>query len=371
MIKKINRKIKLFLILSLLSVLFLPVPLHAQTDQEEVLEGEVVTILEEQEKETEISKQFYQKLEVLITKGSIKDKRVEIEVGGDLSVIGQPRFEIGDQVVVVQGEDFQGETTYYIADFVRRDPLIFLFFIFVVLAVVVGRWRGLTSLIGLGVSFLIIFLFILPQIYQGRDPVLVTILASMLIIPITFYLSHGGNRKTTIAITGTVIALILTGLMAKIFVEASKLTGFASEEAGFLQVARGDLVNIKGLLLAGIIIGALGVLDDISIAQSALVQQLKEANPKMKAKEVFVRAMKVGQDHIASMVNTLVLVYTGASLPLLLLFIDSPLPFSQVINYEIIAEEIVRTLVGSIGLITAVPITTLLASHLQVSKKKS
>jgi uncharacterized membrane protein len=216
---------------------------------------------------------------------------------------------------------------------------------------------------------LIIFKFILPMIYAGYDPVLITIIASLVMIPVTFYLSHGFNRKTSIAIGGTLIALLITGLLAKVFVEATKLTGFASEEAGFLQVARGNLVNIRGLLLAGIIIGALGVLDDISIAQSALVQQLREANPKMKAREVFSRAMNVGQDHIASMVNTLVLVYTGAALPLLLLFIDNPLPFSQVINYEIIAEEIVRTLVGSIGLITAVPITTLIASSSDFKKK--
>lgn len=341
----------------------------AQTGQEEVLEGRIINVLEEQERETDVGTQPDQKLEVLITQGSVKDQKIEIEVGGDVSIVGQPKYQAGDKVVVVKGEDFEGNEVFYIADFVRRDPLIFLFFLFVVLVIAVARWRGITSLIGLAISFLIIFKFILPQIYLGRDPVWITILASLVIIPVTFYLSHGLNRKTSIAIGGTAVALLITGGLAKIFVEATKLTGFASEEAGFLQVARGDLVNIKGLLLAGIIIGALGVLDDISVAQSAIVQQLKEANPKMKAKEVFVRAMNVGQDHIASMVNTLVLVYTGAALPLLLLFIDNPLPFSQVVNYEIIAEEVVRTLVGSIGLITAVPITTLLASSLDFKKK--
>ena len=150
--------------------------------------------------------------------------------------------------------------------------------------------------------------------------------------------------------------------MANIFVEAAKLTGFASEEAGFLQVAKQGAMNMKGLLLAGIIIGVLGVLDDITISQSAIVFQLKEANEKLKFNELYKRAMNVGQDHISSMVNTLVLVYTGAALPLLLLFIDNPHPFSEIVNYEIIADEIVRTLVGSIGLILAVPITTVIAS---------
>lgn len=360
---------KLFLLVFALFFVFKPSLAAAQAVRDEVLEGRVVQILEEQERETEIGTQFYQKIEVLITQGSIKDQRVEVEAGGDVAVVGQPRYQVDDEVVVVKGEDYEGHQVFYIADFVRREPLVFLFFLFVALVITVARWRGITSLIGLAISFLIIFKFILPMIYAGYDPVAITILASLVIIPVTFYLSHGLNRKTSLAIGGTLMALLVTGLLAKVFVEAAKLTGFASEEAGFLQVARGDLVNIRGLLLAGIIIGALGVLDDISVAQSALVQQLREANPKMKAKEVFTRAMNVGQDHIASMVNTLVLVYTGAALPLLLLFINNPLPFTQVINYEIIAEEVVRTLVGSIGLITAVPITTFLASSFNFKKK--
>jgi len=184
------------------------------------------------------------------------------------------------------------------------------------------------------------------------------------IIPATFFLSHGFNKKTWIAIGGTLIALIITGVLADIFVEGAKLTGFASEEAGFLQAHKLGLINIKGLLLAGIIIGVLGVLDDITVSQSAIVQQLKEANSKLKAGELYKKAMSVGKDHIASMVNTLILVYTGAALPLLLLFIDNPHPFSDIINYEIIADEVVRTLVGSIGLMLAVPITTFIAAFI-------
>jgi len=168
---------------------------------------------------------------------------------------------------------------------------------------------------------------------------------------------------------GTLIALIITGILANIFVEAAKLTGFASEEAGFLQVAKGGAINMKGLLLAGIIIGLLGILDDVTVSQAAIVFQLKEANNRLKFNQLYQRAMRVGQDHIASMINTLILVYAGASLPLLLLFIDSPRPFLEVVNYEIIADEVVRTLVGSIGLILAVPLTTLIAS-LAVSAEK-
>ncbi len=149
--------------------------------------------------------------------------------------------------------------------------------------------------------------------------------------------------------------------MTGVFVDKAMLTGFASEEAGFLQAYKPGLIKIKGLLIGGIIIGVLGVLDDITISQSAIVQQLKSANPDIKLTELYKRSMSVGKDHIASMVNTLILVYTGASLPLLLIFVDNSSPFLEIINYEIIADEIIRTLVGSIGLITAVPITTIIA----------
>jgi len=168
----------------------------------------------------------------------------------------------------------------------------------------------------------------------------------------------------------TFIALVITGILANVFVEVAKLTGYASEEAGFLQVAKQGMMNIRGLLLAGIIIGTLGVLDDITVSQAAIVQQLKEISSKISPKELFSRAMNIGRDHIASMINTLVLVYTGASLPLLLLFIDSSHSFSEVINYEIIAVEIIRTLVGSIGLIAAVPITTFLAVNFMGKRRR-
>jgi uncharacterized membrane protein len=368
MLKKLTFIISLIIFLSLFSL-----SVFAQSEeaplQEEILEGRIVEILEEDVITQNKRQNLYQKLKVLVTQGSLKGKEVEIEVG-DIPIVGLPKYDVGDEVLISRSFNLEGKETFFIVEFVRRGYLLWLFLIFVILAVVVGRWRGATSLLGLGISFLVIFAFILPQINAGRDPVTIAIIGSLMIIPATFYLSHGFNRKTTIAMMGTLAALVITGFLAKCFVEAARLTGYASEEAAFLQSARPGIVNIRGLVLAGIIIGALGVLDDITVAQSAIVQQLREASPKIKFKELFLRAMNVGQDHIASMINTLVLVYTGAALPLLLLFINNPQPFSQVINYEIVAEEIIRTLVGSIGLITAVPITTFLATYLGVGKKK-
>jgi uncharacterized membrane protein len=340
-------------------------PPAEQEHKEETLEGQVSQILEEKQiTPTGVKEpQLYQKLEILVTKGSLKDKKITIE-NGNLPMSNLQKYKVDDELVISFSKDFEGNDMFYITDYVRRGALAWLFVIFVVMAVAIGRWQGMASLIGMGISFLVIFKFILPKIYAGGDPVQIAILGSLVIIPATFLLSHGVNKKTGIAVAGTLISLVVTGILAHIFVDASKLTGFASEEAGFLQAFKPGLINIKGLLLAGIIIGVLGVLDDITISQSAIVQQLKAANPKLKAGELYKKAMAVGKDHIASMVNTLVLVYTGAALPLLLIFIDNPHPFSEIVNYEIIADEVVRTLVGSIGLILAVPITTFIASFM-------
>ncbi len=364
---KIKRVLFLFLMVLLI---FRVGGVWAQGQDEEVLEGVVSGVVEEHETEVgreEVKKiagaekQLYQKLKVLITIGSIKDQEVEVEVGV-VPAVGQPKYKRGDEVILTKTKNVEGEEVFYIRDFVRRNSLFWLFLIFVVLVILIARLRGVGSILGMGVSFTVIFLFLLPQINRGKDPIVVAILSSIVIIPVTFYFSHGLNRKTTVAILGTLLTLVLTGILASFFVGATRLTGYASEEAGFLQAQMDGGVNIRGLLLAGIIVGLLGILDDITVAQAAVVEQIKRANVSLKGAELFWRAMEVGKDHIASMVNTLVLVYAGAALPLLLLFVNNPNPFSEVINYEIVAEEIVRTLVASIGLVAAVPITTFLAA---------
>lgn len=331
--------------------------------QEETLEGKVLNITGQRRITTpgEAQEQLYQQLEIQITKGSQKGNVINIE-SGDAFQSSNTLYKAGDKIVISYAKDSSGSENYLISDYVRRTPLLILFLIFIAVTILIGKWKGVSSIFGMGISFLVIMKFILPSIYSGSDPVTVAILGSLAIIPVTFFMSHGFNRKTVVAIIGTLISLVITGILALIFVESAKLTGFASEEAGFLNVFKEGSINIKGLLLAGMIIGVLGVLDDITVSQSAIVHELKLANPQLKSKELYLKAMSVGKDHIASMVNTLILVYTGAALPLLLLFVDNPRPFSELINYEIIADEIVRTLVGSIGLVLAVPITTLIAS---------
>jgi uncharacterized membrane protein len=187
----------------------------------------------------------------------------------------------------------------------------------------------------------------------------------------TFYLAHGLSLKTTVAVVGTALSLALTVLLASLMIDLVGLTGYASEEAAFLQLGESGIYNIRDLLLAGIVVGSLGVLDDVTVSQAAIVRQLREANPQFGFGELYRRAMQVGQDHIASMVNTLALVYSGAALPLLLLLRQSPLPLTYLLSQEMIAEEIVRMVVASIGLVGAVPLTTLLAAAAMQHRRKA
>ncbi len=337
-------------------------------EHEERLEGEVVAVLEEKTIIENTSSRPYQKLEILVTSNGKKGDKIIVE-NGKIEQIGLKKYKVGDKMIITAIDD-NGENQYFINDSIRRDQIYQLFIVFLVAVIVVGGLRGVLALVGMVITFAVIFLFILPQIISGKDPVLVSILASLFIIPITFILSHGVSRKTFSAMIGTVLGLIITGVFATIFVDAARLTGFSSEEASFLANMNSGSVNIRGLLLAGIILGALGVLDDITISQASVIQEIKKSSSNLSPFQLYKKAMVVGRDHISSMVNTLFLVYTGASLPLLLLFINSTVSFETVVNYEIIAEEIIRTLIASIGLIAAVPITTVIASLLIAKERK-
>jgi uncharacterized membrane protein len=230
------------------------------------------------------------------------------------------------------------------------------------LVIVVNRFKGIRSLLSLFFSFIVIFFVALPILLQGYDPSLVIMLLALFIIPPTFYLTHGIKQKTHVAVAATVVSLIISSLLAITLINTMNLSGLATEEASFLSFERQDVINIRGLLLAGIILGLLGTLDDITVTQAGMTFTLKRNKPSLKFGKLFSEAMEIGQDHINSMVNTLVLVYTGASLPLLLLFINNPHPLSYVLSQEVVVEEVVRILVSSVGLIIAAPLTTFLAS---------
>ena len=250
---------------------------------------------------------------------------------------------------------------YSFYEFKRERPLLLLLFTFVLVAAFVGRSRGIRALLALALSLLILAFFMLPAIASGSSPMLVALVGASAVMFVALYLSHGINVRTTSAVIGTVVSLGITGLVAALAVGAANFTGLADEEANYLR-ATSDAIDLRGLLLAGIIIGALGVLDDVTVTQSSAVWELHQADPTMGFTGLFQSAIRIGRDHIASAVNTLVLAYAGASLPLLLLFTNVGTPFGELFNGEPVATEIVRMLAGSIGLMASVPITTALTA---------
>lgn len=339
---------------------------YAEAPQNETLEGVITRVIQEKEVSIAGRNQLSQTLEVMITRGSLKNKKIIVK-NGEIPIANIQKYKPGNEIIVNYNKGAAGANAFYITDYIRRFPLLILVMIFVLLVVIVGKLKGIASLLSLAVSFFFIVTIIIPQISQGTNPITIVILASLFIIPITFYISHGLNKKTTVAIVGTFIAIIASGILTVIFSDWMRLTGFISDESSFLQIIKGSM-NMKDLLMAGMMIGTLGVINDITVSQSAIVFQLKEANIKLSWVELYKRALNVGQDHIGSMVNTLILVYAGASLPLFLLFANNPQPFGQVINYEIVTVEILRALIGSISLILAVPLTSFIAAIVAAKK---
>jgi uncharacterized membrane protein len=252
---------------------------------------------------------------------------------------------------------------YAFADFERRSPLLFLTLAFSLLVIVAGGWKGLRAVIGLAMSLAVVVQFIVPAILDGQSPSGVALVGALAIMLATLVVTHGSSPKMLAAALGTAAALILTLALGSLLISVAHITGLASEEAIYLRASVGD-ISVRGLLLAGIVIGALGVLDDLTVSQASTVMALRQANPALRFRELFLRAIAVGKDHVAATVNTLVLAYAGASLPVLLIFSLGNTGFGDAVNSEAVAAEIIATLVGSVGLIAAVPLTTALAALL-------
>lgn len=333
---------------------------EAQANSETSFEAKINKILEEKQIDIEGQKQIYQKIELKALTGLEKNKIITVENGKE-ALANVIKYEVGQRVIVTKDDGPDGTEFYSITDFVRRDSLLVLTVIFVVLTVIIGKWKGLMSILSMVFTFVVVFMYVLPNLSNGANPILVATIASIIIIPISFYMAHGISQKTTVAIVSSIVALTVTAILSLMFISIGRLTGLSSEEAGMLLIQRSGNFDMKGLLLCGIIIGVLGVLDDITISQASIVNELIKTSEKPKGSIIYKQAMNVGRDHISSMVNTLVLAYAGVSLPLLLIFINNPHSFSEIINYEFMSEEIIRTLIGSIGLILAVPITTFIA----------
>ncbi|MFG2224755.1 YibE/F family protein [Streptomyces sp. NPDC048644] len=270
-------------------------------------------------------------------------------------------YTTGQEVVVAYSPKAPKDLQYSISDVDRTLPMWVLAAIFACAVVIVGRLRGVLALVALAASFGVLTLFILPAILQGSNPLLVAVIGGSAIMLIALYMCHGLTARTSVAVLGTLASLLLIGLLGSVFIGWALLTGNTDDTTGLVHGLYPG-IEIRGLLLAGIIIGSLGVLDDVTVTQTAAVWELKEADPSAGWRKLYGAAMRIGRDHIASVVNTLVLAYAGAALPLLLLFSIAQSSVGTVATSEVVAEEIVRTLVGSIGLVASVPLTTLLAA---------
>ncbi|MEU7422138.1 YibE/F family protein [Streptomyces sp. NPDC040750] len=301
--------------------------------------------------------------------GTCKRATVRVDTGKDkgrtFTEIVQPdqprQLHQGEQVVVAYEPSAPRKLQYSVTDVNRKFPMALLAGIFAVAVVVVGRLRGLMALIALAVSFLVLTLFILPAILQGANPLLVAVVGASAIMLIALYMCHGLSARTSVAVLGTLASLLLIGFLGSEFIDWAALTGNTDDNTGLIHGLYPS-IDMSGLLLAGVIIGSLGVLDDVTVTQTSAVWELHEANPSMGWRGLYRAGIRIGRDHIASVVNTLVLAYAGAALPLLLLFSIAQSSVGAVANSELVAEEIVRTLVGSIGLVASVPLTTALAA---------
>jgi len=276
---------------------------------------------------------------------------------------GAPNLSAGDKVVLAENANAAdpADVSYSVIDRQRATQLILLLVAFAAAVIAFGRWRGVAALGGLAITFAVLLGFLVPAVQAGESPLWAAVVAAAVIMFAVLYLTHGISVQTSVAVLGTLGALILTGALGMLVTSAAHLTGFGTEDAATLATALPG-VDLRGLLVAGIIIGSLGVLDDVTVTQASAVAEIGLANPSLSAGALYRAGTRIGRAHIASTVNTIILAYAGASLPLFLLIAIGGSSTSSVLTSEAIAMEIVRSVVATLGLIAAVPLTTGLAA---------
>jgi len=336
-------------------------PPLSRADEGSLYTARVAYIISEQEIEVAGQPVLNQSIELLISSGERRGDPVRVEHRVYTRAGGIP-LGLGDQVYIRESEAPDGSPSYTVTGFARAVPLMALTVAFVVIVLAVAQGRGLRALLGMALSFAIITVLLMPRFGGSTDPLKAALFGAALALPVLYIVAHGVQLKTVAALVGSYIGLGLAAGLAVLAARLTRLSGYASEEIAFLQSVRGGSVDALGIMLAGILISVVGVLDDITIAQAGVVDQLGDLDRDLSWQELYRRAMHVGRDHIASMVNTLVLVYAGASLPLLMLVGNQSLDLAYFVSQNIVAEEIVRVLVSSMALVSVVPITTLVAA---------
>ncbi len=327
----------------------------------DTVRAEVIQIIEEGEIDMGGHTQKYQVARVNILEGQYEGIPMEIDYGKRQVRSDEYDLVVGDKVMVSISKTVDNVVNAYFVDFVRTTPMLWLTAIFAIAIIVISRWKGVGALLSMAFSLYVIIGYIIPRILVGEDPLRVSIIGSIILLGVTLYLTYGWTLKTHAAVLSMIVVLMITGALSALFVVFSKLNGTGDENVMFLMQLMETPINLRGLLLGGMIIGALGVLDDLVTTQASAVFELHHANPNFGFRALYNSAMRIGQDHVAATVNTLVLAYAGASLPMLLMFSLARGDYGYLVNFSFIAEEIVRTLVGSLGLIAAVPITTAVA----------
>lgn len=339
--------------------------------QETVYVGKVTNIISEGSQTYGTVTNPYQNLEVTILSKEKKGEKITIEHGKLFTLKEDLIVKENEKVVLLAFQRPDGSLEYTIAEKYRLDKLIALVLSFFFLVVGLAKFKGLGSILGLAVSFFVIIKWIVPQILAGNDPLTTTLLGCGVIMAATIFLAHGFSKKTLVSFASIILTFFITGILSLFFVSMAKISGLGSDDAYSLQLGLGGIVNFKGLFLSGMIIGALGVLDDITTSLSASIFELVKTGHYKNFTKLFMAGFRIGTEHISSLVNTLVLAYAGTSLPLMLFIVINPSqkPLWSILNSELIAEEIVRSLVGSFSLVLAVPITLVLASFVALRLK--
>ncbi len=348
-------------LLPILALIFLYTGIaHAQ----ELVPDKVTT---EKAQVTEILTQETKKVPGTDTPTVVQSIKVKILEGADAGSVvtidnDYITLESGEVIYVTHTTNqLDGSDYYFVADVYRLPALYTLIGLFILCVLVFGGKQGMRGLLSLIGSLFIILYVLIPAIIHGYPALLVSIGISSLIIIVGSYITHGFNRTTTSAVIGMIITIVITGLLAYASVKYTRLTGMSNEESVYLNFNTHGIINLTGLLLGGIMIGLLGVLYDVAIGQAVAVEELTHVGGHLSRKEIYKRALRIGREHIGALVNMLAIAYVGVSLTLLLLYSTSESDWRMMLNREIFATEVVRIMVGSIGVILAVPTTTLIS----------
>jgi uncharacterized membrane protein len=355
------KKILLTLILLLTTV----TPIRAQIDETQTSRGRIQEV-NQVDCEASIDENYICYTYTVI----LKDNEKSIVTMPSTLESSQKPFKVGDSVYLTQLEDLDGENTWSITGYARGNTILICTLAFILLAIVIGGLRSLGSILSLIGSFIIIYFFIIPQIISTGKIVLIGYIGVFLILILGMYLSHGFRKLTSISLIATLVGVGIVSVLSLIVLEILNINGLGDETAFLLSSQMNGEINIKLLFFISILIGAAGVLDDVTIGQVSSMYEIYKANPKLTTKQLYNRTMNVGREHVSSMINTLFIVYAGSSLPLVVLMYLSNRDLETLISIDMISEEIARTLVISMSLLLVVPISTYISSTILTHQKR-